>query len=284
MIWLLAFVLASSLSTAAFGQDVGRNRSNFDFWANTFSTTTHVHTLLVDPFGRRTGCTVDDCFREIPGGNSGVESVDNDRTGEQGIESDHVFLRPVIPGTYTVVLFALATTRYSLFSGARDSAGKDAAPSPVDLEGFLTAGTTRQYVLFYDPAPGAPKSIIKTVSFQTLRQDLQTAFQLGQIGDAKFVAKLDKTLAKGEKALAKKKENRKEAVEKLRKFVRRLEKAAKKEPDEDDEDDEEDRKEGKKMKRFVTPEALGALAGDARILIAQLRVELREEKDKDDED
>ena len=272
------YVLTGGLP-AAWGGDLSRLNIN----ATTHSEEIGVHFIVTDPLGRRMGndCTraKEDSLRGIPGSWYTVESTGDDESGSPGPEGIQSRIGPSIAaGTYTITLCGLATAQFHLFVHSSDFFGKY-HPNEQSLDSFIAAGTTAQYVLSYDPAPGKGiTQFVKQVSFATLRQDLRTAAGLSLIGDAKFVAKLDKILAEGEKALSKKggkekdRENQKEAVEKLRQFIRKLEKSFKGGKDDDrDEDDDRDHEEREKPpKRYVSETAYKALKSDAQTLIAAL--------------
>ncbi len=243
--------------------------------------------VLTDPFGRRTGINLrlgsldDDAayFHEIPDSNAGYEgSPANDETGEAaatGRISVGIF-SAVSSGAYRVTIKGIETRNFSLDIGPRDSNG--GFPILPEIPGAIAAGETQEFTFNYSPQPGSTMTITKQVTFATLRTALRTWRQLDQLGDAKFIAKLDKTLAEGEKALTgkggKDRENRKEAVEKLRKFVRKIEKAFKSEkdddPNEDEDKDHKDKEQDKPQKRFVSEPAFRSLKGDAEILIRNL--------------
>ena len=273
------YVLASGLPVA-WGEDL----SHLGVYATTHSEEIGVHFIVTDPLGRRMGndCTraKEDPLREIPGSGYGVDSTGDDESGSPGPEGIQSGINPMTAGTYTITLCGLATAKFNLEVEGKDISGK-LQPNRRILDGFIAAGTTAQYVLSYDPAPGTGiAQFVKQVSFATLRQDLRTAVGLGLIGEAKFVANLDKILAEGEKALAKKggkgRENKKEAVEKLREFIRKLEKAFKGEKDDDRDEDDKDHdkkhaeKHEKPAKRFISEPAFKSLASDAGTLIVTL--------------
>jgi hypothetical protein len=155
-----------------------------------------------------------------------------------------------------VTLFGAAATPYEMEIRV---ARTDVSWSTAIFHGFISPNTARQYGVNFNPAPGGILGVVKMVSFDTLRQDLQTTFQLGQIGEAPFVGQLDQFLANGQKALAKKDGgNKTEAVEQLRQFIDKINKAAKGPSPEDE------------GKRFVNAPALNALSSDAKTLIVQL--------------
>ncbi len=120
--------------------------------------------------------------------------------------------------------------------------------------------------------------MIKVLSFPILRQELQAAFQLGDIGGKKFVDELDDVLAQGEKALARANrdpdkhgdasdnDGKREAVAKLREFVKQIDSAARVKPG--DFGRGRDRDDG--ARRFATATAAQSLTADADELIVQL--------------
>lgn len=282
----MPFALVVGLILAAGTPSFAVDRSSFYFDLNTGSTVTLVHMLIMDPLGRQTGCIPASGFsaQDIPNSSYVLEAIDNVVTGESGPEGVIFFVRPIMPGTYTVTLFGMAPTTYRVLMLADDSTGESAPPTEDILQGYLTASASRQYVLQYNPTPGAPKSVVKVVTFDVLRQDLLTAKELNQIGGDKFVKSLLRMIDKAEKLTEKHKKpkGRKHgikvaAVKILKAFIKRLDKAAKHEFDDYDED-KEWKKWRKKHKRFITPEALVILKEDAKSLIVQLGGKVKKEK------
>ena len=100
--------------------------------------------------------------------------------------------------------------------------------------------------------------------------------ELGSIGDADFVKKLDKELAEGQEAVGER--ETKEAIEKLKQFVKKLDKAATEAKEErKGKKEKEERREEKERERFVTAEALNLLRSDAQTLIADLGSQLKKD-------
>ncbi len=271
-----------------------------------------VYPLLIDSQGRRTGYNPVDTsappFAEIPGSSAGGERIDSDVSEELGTDiviiavsatpTGRYAIQPVPAGNYSLIIFSTVSygVAYSFGADITDSSGHDESSGNITTQGFLSPGMTATYTINYNPAPGSAVTVIKTVTFAILRQELQAAFQLGQIGDAKFVKHLDKILAEGEKALAPKPEekreagkaqehkqgrekpNKKKAIEKLKEFIHQLEEAARTEPQKKhgdgqfkkDDRGDHDRDHEHKPERFVTVIALKSLTDDARTLITQL--------------
>jgi hypothetical protein len=289
----LGIFLAPTICWAA------RDRSYLSFGGTTFSTSTYVRLLLINPQGQRTGFLgpAGPQVEEDPNAGYTVDNTEDKDTGTLGpagvdIGVDEVPAGQQRPaGEYRLTFFAVATTSYE---GHIRAVHFDGSLSTTTFQGFLVQNSSRTYAVDFDPAPGGKFAVAKVVSFDTLREDLQTASQLGRVGEAGFVGHLTKLLSEGQKALAGKdrdrdrdRENKKEAVEKLREFIRELKEAPppsvietlreyaqdlgravlpgteKKHQGKEDEEHEEGR-------RFVLPMALEALTGDAKALIQQL--------------
>lgn len=247
------------------------------------STHSYVQFYFEDEAGRRTGRLPDGTeVADIPGtrGYYGVDSVDDLIANQAGPEAVEFHTSSFPVGRFKLVLVSLATTSYWL---KFDIVNDNNISIQNDFSGYALAGTTIAFNFEHQPAASAPSAVTKFVTLAALRQSVQAVRQANQLGDAKFVAKLDKILAEAEKALFKKggkdndRENKKEAVVKLLKFIKELEKAFKGEKDEDrDEDDDKDhekhadKKDDKPAKRFVSEEAFKSLKSDAEILIASL--------------
>ena len=265
--------------------------------ATTFSYPTPaslVGIYLVDAQGRRTGAdpsrppTVNPktgmwqhtcCFvGEIPNLDASTERLDpDDNSGDYGNEAFKISGQ-LPAGVYNLVVFSTVSYSVPYYVDFRpdDAAGK---MNVTVFHSFLLQNTTATFTFNYDPTPGRVPTVAKILSFPILRQELRAAFQLGDIGGKKFVDELDGVLAQGEKALARTNRDtdnhhgdgdaahgKREAVAKLREFVKRIESAAKVKPgdvgrgrDRDDDD-----------RRFATATAAQSLTADADALIVQL--------------
>ena len=254
--------------------------STLNIVATTYSTTTYVQLLVSDPSGRQTGFLASSGTRvqTIPGSSYFTESVDNDETGEAGNQVARFGVGPVSSGTYIVELNGLANTTYVLSLDASDISGGALNVSPASFTGYLQPSTTKQFTLSVDPTPGTKLVLTPVLTFASIKGDLHAAYLLGQIGNKHFVNELDDVLAQGEKALARMNrdhdkhndagdnDGKREAVAKLREFVKRIESAAKVKPgdvgrgrDRDDDD-----------RHFATAMAAQSLTADADALIVQL--------------
>lgn len=234
------------------------------------STSTYVHFYLEDSLGRKTGrLPSGERVGNIPGtapdGDVGYafDSVSDKDTGLPGPESV-TFAADLADGHYKLVLIPLATTAYFLHVGLEYKNLSIAAAPQLNFAGLVTAGQPTAFEFDYAYEASTPAAVVKNVDFSTLRRDLRSFAGLGQVGDAKLVAQLDKILEQGEKALATNDASAPRqgdsAAEKLRQFMDKLEKAAAGKPDES----------AGKVKRVVTAQALAALGGDAKALIAKL--------------
>ncbi|MEW5905433.1 MAG: hypothetical protein AB1734_01490 [Elusimicrobiota bacterium] len=178
-----------------------------------------------------------------------------------------------------------------------------AAGNTEKFEAYITSGTTQEYVINLDPAPGAPAPVItKAVTFDVLRGDVSTAHKLDQIGDDKFARNLISNIDLAEKLTGvcdkrkAKKADCEPAIAVLELFIRRLELANRKcgDPADCDEEREWDafrkehgkdddfkeffrgwdrddwHKHKKSSKRSVTDEALKIISEDAGWLIKSL--------------
>lgn len=255
--------------------------ARISFSISTESPELRVNAHVTDPRGVKAGHLEDGTPTTTNlGGGYGVDRIDDDVDGSAGHASMEInVFGGIYVGTYTVTLRGLADTDYFLNIDYDPNPGRSVVSQQT---GFIGSGATRTYFMVVAD-PNQPPVLHKDVTFSTLRQDLVTASRTRQappgdeskfqIGDAKFVAKLDKILAEGERALSKKGKGhnggKEEAVEKLREFIKKLEKAAKGKND-DDEHEKPGHRHGKEEKRFVSAQALTSLRGDALALIAQL--------------
>ena len=299
----------------------GQNLSGLSISVGTASTTTYTQVLVIDPLGRKTGFDPDlkHRIKNIPGSSYVTESIDAYDGTSKGDESAVFAMNSPIPGSYRVVLVGLGNANYSLQISAEDSKGKEILSYANIYTGSLFLGASQQYLLNYNPTPGAPAPVItKTVTFGTLRQDLVVAQKLNQIGDDKFIGSLTRMISSAERQIgicAKNKKNQgkpcKPAIAVLNMFVKRLEAANRKcdskksqlcDEDNDwndfnkehrndhdyddfyhDWDKDDWQKDKKKCKRFVSDEALKIISEDAQWLIKSLGGDI-DKNGKEDKD
>lgn len=232
------------------------------------STHSYVNFFVEDEAGRRTGRLPGGAeVAEIPGtrGRYGTDSMDDLIANKAGPESVIFHISTFPAGHFNLVVVPLATTSYWLnFSIVNDNNAR----SHSVFDGYGVVGTTITFGFDHQPAAGAPSPIVKVVTFASLRQSIEVAKQVGQLGDAAFVSRLDKMLAKAQSDAASGKN--KQAADRLDQFIHRLDSAFKKEPDPNDGDDPDDKKNVNTMKRFIVKTALDSLNSDARTLITSL--------------
>ncbi|MBI5744999.1 MAG: hypothetical protein HY952_10685 [Elusimicrobia bacterium] len=278
---------------------------------------TKVHFVITDSLGRRTGFESFflskrgslrvNSYREIPNAAYGVDqasSLDPSIVPHEPESATLNIFPPVSKDTYTIQFIGLDNCKYSV-NMYLDGIGGEPG-NTKQFEAYITSGTTQQYSIHLDPAPGAPAPvIIKTVTFDVLRNDISVAKNLSQLGDDKFVRSLSKTIDLAEKlsAVCDKRKHSKDkgcvpAVAVLKLFVRRLElanhkcdsknpkacdedkdwddfsKAHRKDHDYDDFfkdwDRDEWHKHKKTCKRYVSDEALKIISEDTQWLIKSL--------------
>lgn len=256
----LSFLIFPSVALAASGDGA------LFITTGHISTRAHVHFIVENEQGQRTGQLLDGRqVAEIPGtlGNYGTESQHDDASGEPGYERVTFESSGLSPGKYKVQVLPTATTAYWLILTVRND-----NLSHLDLRtwGYAIAGTTVTYEVDFQPTTSSPTPVAKIVSFDSLRRSIQVALQVGQIGDAAFVSRLDKMLLKAQ-SFAETTSAKKQAADRLDQFIHRLDSAFKKEPDPDDGDDPQDKKESSIINRFATMRARDSLSEDARILI-----------------
>lgn len=258
--------------------------ARLDFWVSTSeSSELKLHAYVTDPLGIKAGHLEDGRPTKTKLGEGyGITRIDDDVDGSLGNAQMEISVNPIHIGTYTITFYGLSDTSY-LLDTEYDLYVDTGLPRKNEYAGYISSGAVRTYSMVVTD-PNQSPVLIKNVAFGTLRQDLAIASRTHQlppgdasrfqIGDAKFVAQLDKILAGGEKALSEKsgkdedRENKKEAVEKLREFVKKLEKAFKDEKD--DARDEGDKEHAKSKKPFVSESAFKSLKGDAETLIVAL--------------
>ncbi|MFA6002678.1 MAG: hypothetical protein WC881_01275 [Elusimicrobiota bacterium] len=304
---LLLCLSLAGLNTSLYAND---NLSDFGFSVNTFSTQPHAQLLVTDSQGRQTGIKSDGArVEEIPGsGYSSDEGPDPLEGPGYGIKIAKFDLVPVPlgVGNYQIAVVGFADTSYELSLDAHDSNGTVSRLTGrhASLKGYILGGTSQQYGIQFDPAPGGVKSVSRIVTFTTLRDSIKSAAKLGQLGDDRFAASLTHMIGLAEKLVRMCGRQHKPAgcmpaVAVLEMFVKRLELANRKCDRPADCDEERDwqafhAKHGKDAglrgffeswdqdewhrwkktcQRFVSDEALAVLKADAQTLIDQQRPE-----------
>ncbi|MEW5950742.1 MAG: hypothetical protein AB1637_02500 [Elusimicrobiota bacterium] len=196
--------------------------------------------VLTDPSGRKTGININNNLKakQIPYSGGSFNYISNDETDDPINKGsmDISILKFPSSGVYKLEIFAISNTTYSLLIG-----GTDTNYNPITdvlIDGFITISSTIQYNLSFDPTPGAPAPILKKeVNFQLLRDDINVAYKLNQIGEEKFANSLIKMINMAEKVYDRCEKTDKKAGEKkcyrpamsvLSMFVKRLEIANKK--------------------------------------------------------
>jgi len=266
---------------------------------------TKIHVLVTDPLGRQIGhnplipMTFSDPSR---GSGYSVESIDDAESNSPGPESIELVIMQATGGEYGIAVFGIDNAKYSMEIRGRRSTGRQ--KDIQTFSSYITSGTTNLYNMHFDPTPGAPAPVItKTVTFDTLGQDLQIAQKLNQLGDDKFVDSLINMVNLAEKLAGKcdkqkKAKKCKPAIAVLNMVIKRLEtanrkcdsktskacdedkdwndfgKEHRKDHDYDDFFNEWDKdgwhKHKKTCKRFVSDEAFKIIKEDAQWLIKSL--------------
>lgn len=232
------------------------------------SSHSYVQFYIQDSEGRRTGQPPTGLqVAEIPGtrGHYGSDAVGDKRTGISGPQTIEFHTSSFPDGQFQLILVPKADTAYWLrfdIENDNDSVVENS------FSGYAVAGATVGFVFEHHPAASSPTAVSKIVMPSGLRQSIQVALQVGQLGDAGFVARLDKLLSKVQGEIDK--GQKKQAADRLDQFIHRLDSAFKKETDPNDGDDPEDKKHAGDIKRFVTQTAHDSLSADARTLIIDL--------------
>ncbi|MEW5950746.1 MAG: hypothetical protein AB1637_02520 [Elusimicrobiota bacterium] len=179
-------------------------------------------------------------FEEIPNSYQGYEGSPDDDLSNKPATTGRIMigLTHVSQESYYLLIFGSSNTTYGLNIRSKDFNGK--RNGILSINGFITNGTTNQFNLSFDPTPGAPAPVIKKeVTFQLLRDDINAAYKLNQIGEEKFANSLIKMINMAEKIYDKCEKTDKKDGEKNKKcyrpamsvlsmFVKRLEIANKK--------------------------------------------------------
>jgi len=170
-----------------------------------------VHFIIEDPFHRRSGYnpfissftifpTISN-INEIPGATystNRLASEDESGNIELDNESIEFTLSPVLKGTYTLIMFGIENTKYIYEVNLYDF--NHNLFEPYFLGSYISTTSISESKFYLDPTPGAPPPVLtKIVTFQTLKEDIEVAYKLNQIGDEKFKDSLIRMLNIAEK-------------------------------------------------------------------------------------
>ncbi len=152
-----------------------------------------VSMILTDPYNRKAGSNLNTglLLKEIPNCNMSSSYISNDETGEPSTSGSMgiSIIKSVTSGLYNLQIFGSNDTVYTLLIGGRN-ANYNRLPK-TSFKAYITAETSTQFNFFFDPTPGAPPPVLtKVVTFQTIKEDIEVAYKLNQIGDDKFTKSL----------------------------------------------------------------------------------------------
>ncbi|MBU4444291.1 hypothetical protein KJ656_04300 [bacterium] len=250
---IVLLVVFLTVATNVFCEDY----STLNIFAGTNSEDVKVHFVVADPLGKKTGYnplltnsvafpTIANVNEIIGASYSTTRMASEDEYGNVDVENESIefYVRPNIRGMYTITFYGISDTSFRYNLSVHDSNNAYNGPKETEFFGYISSGTTMEYKIYVDPTPGAPApTIIKEVTFQLLRDDVNVAYKLNQLGDDKFVDSLIRMINLAEKLSIKcdkpkghgksKGHNKKDKVCKpaiavLNMFIKRLEIASRK--------------------------------------------------------
>jgi hypothetical protein len=198
-IFILVYVLVLNVYSA--------DQSGLSIVAGTSDNPSKIQLRIIDSEERITGFQdfgydedgykMINSIREIPETGYTTESqniVDPETNEIVGgmAESINFGMDRIFKDTYTIQVIGLSNTTYFLqLSGDNFNGEKMLSFSENTYYSLISSGSVHEFYVFLDPTPGAPApTITKSVTFQTLRDDLKVAQKLNQVGDDKFVKSL----------------------------------------------------------------------------------------------
>ncbi len=239
----LEFLNAKDNSKLVINVGSGNNPANIQFVIrDSYNRKTGFKAFVYDEDGDKSIVS----FKEIPyssyfSDSYGILDPKNNELIGSGPETLSGEIRHVLKGYYTIVLTGFSNTTYFLEIHLYDLYGNRITNSLKNTyHFFISSGSYQELNLFLDPTPGAPPPVLtKVVTFKTLKEDIEVAYKLNQIGDEKFKDSLIRMLNIAEKyynkcqVLNKKSNDKKDIDEKrlcyrpvvaiLRMMMRRLE-------------------------------------------------------------
>ncbi|HPO95680.1 MAG TPA: hypothetical protein PLD81_06675 [Elusimicrobiales bacterium] len=160
--------------------------------------TTKVNLIIEDQFGNRSGCDNITCYKNIPNSSFGRDSISDINSNEPNIETLTVYIRNIKKGYYYLKVFTTENDIIYLNIDVDDLNGNKV--SNIDIKTLISTESFHLYSIYLDPTPGAPPPVLtKVVTFQALKEDIEVAYKLNQIGDEKFKDSLIRMLNIAEK-------------------------------------------------------------------------------------
>ncbi|MEW6410153.1 MAG: hypothetical protein AB1488_08620 [Nitrospirota bacterium] len=175
-------------------------------------TSGHVHFIVTDPQGRRTGYNpiLDKGFDEDPEASYSDISHGDDETGRPPEETSVEFgTNPgyALDGIYKIQVIGMKLGTYSLSVSLeqRDPHSREL----ISLEGVSDYGSTSSFEITFNNTPGQPLGVIRTATINSTKIDVETSYRVGWITNKgimqSLLAKLDaaeQSIARGQKKTA----------------------------------------------------------------------------------
>jgi len=188
---IFTFITFSILEISVFPSSISITLGSYEP-EGAFSIANNVYLVLVDPLSREIGYNpfTKEWKEDIPEAGIGSDSVPDLESGspepaEFGVD---IISNNIPVGEYKIKIYGLKDVKYFL-----------EGPFPYYV-GYISSETTSVVSFNYDPTPGAPPPVLtKVVTFKTLKEDIEVAYKLNQIGDDKFIRSLIKMVDIAEK-------------------------------------------------------------------------------------
>ncbi len=203
------YISQSNPTTQVVQENLGADNSGFKIIGRGYDIsgnqiTPPIETLLIDPLGRKTGydSVSGSMVNQIPhsgyeqDASIGIDSEEDVPAAEQPpAESEFEVTQPM-SGEYKIQLYGKTTGKYETSLSGVDSAAETNIKSKYF--GLTEKGLVTEFKLSFDKTPGAVSTVIKTVTFQTLKDDLRLARQLGFVDNDGMLNSLNKKLENAE--------------------------------------------------------------------------------------
>ncbi|MEW6410150.1 MAG: hypothetical protein AB1488_08605 [Nitrospirota bacterium] len=191
---LLALIVTTSVWS-------GRNTlSDISIHIDTESPDVYAKLLLIDSQSKKTGYdpSIGSEVSQIPQSQSFTEGIDDDMTGERGVEGYNVIVGDPLAGNYTLQVIGNMTSLYTLSIYTSDTSGKS---QRINLKGITTPNIISEFKIHYDPTPGAKPTVVRVATIQSTKQDVTLSYNVGWITNAGIVKSLLAKLDAAESAL-----------------------------------------------------------------------------------
>ncbi|MEW6410459.1 MAG: hypothetical protein AB1488_10185 [Nitrospirota bacterium] len=197
----ISMLLVAELTiTAAWAGE--KTYSDIGLHISTDSPNVYARLLLIDSQGNKTGYdpSIGSEVSQIPQSQAFKERIDDDETGELGVEGYNVGVGDPIAGEYALYVIGNNVSIYLLSIKMSDTDKYSKIQESI-FEGVTATGMVSKFKITYDPTPGSKSTVVRVATIQSTRQDITLSYNVGWITNAGIVKSLIAKLDAAESAI-----------------------------------------------------------------------------------